>query len=153
MLLLDKQVEFSVLRESIRARITVAAVSIVGTFFSIFLFIPFLISQGVSDRRIALWVVPIALLMLARAVFSRRRNMRLDLLTNTELVKVDRTLRVSSILNQFAVGTGIWIMQSASSDPFVLPLFMTLVVVIWSIGVLANLFSDFRTCTNSVSRN
>jgi hypothetical protein len=88
--------------------------------------------------------------MLARGILSRRIGARLPGLSDAELGKADRLLRLSSIANQVVVGLGIWIMESPSTDSLVVPLFMTLIVVIWSIGVMANLFSDFPTFVISV---
>lgn len=139
----DNKIEPIVLRESLRARVTVTPISIPATFFSIFLFIPFLLSLDVAYGSITLWVIPIILLMIARGLLSKWANARMDQFSNAQMIRVDWMLRISSILNQTAVGSGIWIMYSPSADYFVLPLFMTLVVIIWSIGVLGNLFSDF----------
>jgi signal transduction histidine kinase len=145
MLLHDDDIESVVLRESIRARIVVAPVSILTTFASIFLYIPFLISLDVAYAQIALWAVPIIVLMLGRGMLSHRIKQGLDGYGSSGLARADQMLRISSIVNQMTVGLGIWIVQSPSADLFVVPLFMTLIVVIWSIGVLANLFSDFRS--------
>ena len=143
--------EMIVLRESIRARITVAPVSIFSTAFAIFLFIPFLLTHGASYGAIALWVVPILALVSARSYASRRIRPKLDTLSAAALRKTDLALRISSIVNQAMVGLGIWIMQPTAEDPFILPLFMTLIVVIWSIGVMSNLFSDFPSFILSIT--
>ncbi len=147
----DKHAETIVLRESIRARVTVASVSVLSTFLAIGMFIPFLVSQGVTYTRIGVWTMPILVLILARAYLSARLRNRLDDLSNTELTKADMALRISSIANQVMVGLGIWIIQSPSAAPFLLPLFMTLIVVIWSVGVMSNLFSDFPSFVLSIS--
>ncbi|MCB1687444.1 MAG: HAMP domain-containing histidine kinase [Halioglobus sp.] len=151
MLQTGQHAETVVLRESIRARIVVAPVSIFSTFLAILLFIPFIVSQGVTYSRIALWAVPIIVLVLARGDFSRRIRKRLDTLSVHGLTRTDRILRISSIVNQAMVGLGIWIIQSPTADTFILPLFMTLIVVIWSIGVMSNLFSDFPSFVISIS--
>lgn len=147
----DDHAETIVLRESIRARVTVAPVSMLATFLAIAMFIPFLVSQGVTYTRIGLWTVPILVLILGRGYFSGRLRKRLDGLSNEKLAKADMALRISSIANQVAVGLGIWIVQSPSAAPFVLPLFMTLIAVIWSVGVMSNLFSDFPSFILSIS--
>tara|TARA_R110002049_G_scaffold152916_2_gene317079 strand:- start:996 stop:2366 length:1371 start_codon:yes stop_codon:yes gene_type:complete len=143
--------EMIVLRESIRARITVAPVSIFSTAFAIFLFIPFLLAHGASYDVIALWAIPILTLVSARSYASRRIKPQLDTLSAEALHKTDLALRISSIANQAMVGLGIWIMQPTVEDPFILPLFMTLIVVIWSIGVMSNLFSDFPSFILSIT--
>jgi hypothetical protein len=51
-------------------------------------------------------------------------------------------LRASSILTQ-AAGLGIWII-SFTDNNIELALFITLLMVCWSVGVLANLFQIFR---------
>lgn len=132
-----------VLRESLRARVTVAPISMVATFASIILFIPFMANLKVTYWAIATWAVPIVLLMILRGYFSKKIRLRLDTMSDDQLVQVDWVLRISSIFNQIAVGAGVWIIQSPAVDSYVLPLFMTLIAIIWSIGVLGNLFSDF----------
>lgn len=132
-----------VLRESLRARATVAPVSMAATFSAILLFIPFMLSQGVEFSSIATWALPIIILMIMRGYYSAHIRERVDAFNEDNMFKADWVLRISSILNQIAVGAGIWTVQSATLDSYVLPLFMTLVTVIWSIGVLGNLFSDF----------
>jgi signal transduction histidine kinase len=144
-MLLTDPVESIVLRESIRARITVAPISILTTFLSILLYIPFLVEQNVKYAQIALWAVPILGLMLARGALSRWIKSGLEDYVLTELIRADRMLRASSIINQVTVGLGIWIVRSPSEGALVVPIFMTLIVVIWSVGVMANLFSDFRS--------
>lgn len=144
------QIEPIVLRESIRARVSVAPASMIATFSSIFLYIPFLLSQDVASTQIALWALPITVLMLIRGALSNVIKRDLDHYSGAQMHKADRALRASSIVNQVTVGLGIWIVQSPSPDAMVIPLFMTLIVVIWSIGVLANLFSDFPTFIMSV---
>lgn len=143
-------VESVVLRESIRARISVAPLSLVVIFSSIFLYIPVLKFQDVPYTQIALWAIPIIVLILARGWLSRWIRPRLESFNGRELLRSDRMLRVSSVVNQITVGLGIWIVRSPTPDSFVVPLFMTLIVVLWSNGVLANLFSDFRSFLLSV---
>ena len=150
MQLFDDTVEPIVLRESIRARISVAPFSMFATFLSIFLYMPFMVLQGVNTGAIALWAVPLAMLMIGRGILSAKIRPGLDTLSDSDLEKADRQLRLSSIVNQMAVGLGIWIVQSPEPGSLVIPLFMTLIMIIWSVGVLANLFSDFRTFIISV---
>ena len=145
MQLLDQHVELTVLRESIRARVSVAPFSILATFLSIFLYIPFMNIQGVNSGSIALWALPIVLLMVSRGVLSSRIRSQLEASAEAQLKKADWRLRLSSIANQVTVGLGVWIVQSPLPDSPVVPLFMTLIVVIWSVGAMANLFSDFPT--------
>lgn len=137
--------ESIVLRESIRARTTVAPISVFATFFSIVLFIPFLLNLGVPVGRIALWALPIMLLMVARGFLSKRVQDQLDGYSQEQLSKADQMLRISSAANQIMVGLSVWIVQSPVDDTYAVPMFMTLIVAIWSIGVMANLFSDFQT--------
>jgi len=141
----DKQTELIVLRESVRARTSVTPVSVLVTFVSIFMYIPFMLGLGVTQGRVILWAAPLTLLMLGRGFLSRWINKRLDEYSGQELTRADWMLRISSILNQMTVGMGIWIVQSPSASSLVLSLFMTLIVAIWSIGLLSNLFSDFRS--------
>lgn len=149
-MLQEDPIESVVLRESIRARISVAPVSLAVVFASIFFYIPVLILQGVPSARIACWAIPIIVLMLARGRLSRRINADLDSLAPAELVRADRKLRASSVVNQLTMGLGIWIVCWPRPDSVAVPLFMTLIVVLWSIGVMANLFSDFRSFMISV---
>lgn len=139
-----------VLLESVRARVSVATPSFFLTLFSILLFVPVFTSQGVSIMRMAAWIVPITLLSLARTFYSRRTLATLHQMHYSQVYRVDATLRLSSLCNQVTVGLGIWIIQSDTGSPYVLPLFMTLICVIFSIGVLANLFSDFRSFVMSI---
>jgi signal transduction histidine kinase len=139
-----------VLRESVRARVAVAPVSVLITFLAIFIFIPFLINQNVGSKQIVLWAVPIMLLVMVRAVYSRRVLGELDAIGNVQLRRADRLLRFSSVVNQGVMGLGIWIVQSPSPDSIAVPLFMTLIVVTWCVGVLANLFSDYRSFIFSI---
>jgi len=132
-----------VLRESLRARVTVAPISMAATFLSIFLFVPFMLTHGVTYQAILTWALPIVVLMILRGRFSAVTRDRVDSLSYSQMLRADWVLRISSILNQLAVGAGIWIIQSPTVDSYVLPLFMTLITIIWSIGVLGNLFSDF----------
>jgi len=145
-----KGIEFPVLLESVRARVSVARLAAFGTFLSTALFLPFLDYQGVSYQRIALWVVPIVILTLIRTAYSMRVNAVIDQLSQAQLDVADGRLRASSVVNQFTVGTGIWIMQSATADAFILPLFMTLVTIIYAIGAVSNLFSDYRSLVRSI---
>jgi signal transduction histidine kinase len=146
----EQTLEATVLRESIRARVSVAWLSLIGTYSSVFLFLPFLVSQGVASLRITVWALPILLLVGGRSMYSRRVYKKLEALTFPDMLSIDKRLRLSSIVNQFVVGTGIWIMYAPTADPYVLSLFMTLVVVIFSIGVIANLFSDYKTFVLSI---
>ncbi|MEZ5570923.1 MAG: HAMP domain-containing sensor histidine kinase [Halioglobus sp.] len=139
-----------VLRESIRARTIVAPVALLSTLTSILLYIPFLLSQDIRYLQIALWAVPIFVLILARTAFSRQILKRLDNCSEPELLRADQLLRVSSVSNQIVVGLGVWIIQAPDDNSFAVPLFMTLIVVIWAIGALANLFSDFRSVIYSL---
>lgn len=132
-----------VLRESLRARTSVAPISMAATFSAILLFVPFMLSQGVEYLSIATWALPIVALMIMRGYYSSHIRERVDGFSESQMLRADWVLRMSSILNQIAVGAGIWTVQSATIDSYVLPLFMTLITVIWSIGVLGNLFSDF----------
>ncbi len=145
MQLIKYNMEPIVLRESVRARVSVAPFSVLATFLSICLYIPFMAIQSVPYSSIALWAMPIMLLMIIRGLLSHRINGTLDTLSDAEVQKADGRLRISSIVNQTTVGLGVWIVQSPEPGEIVVPLFMTLIVVIWSIGVLANLLSDFRT--------
>jgi len=147
---INNPAEALVLRESIRARITPVPWSLPTTFFALFLFAPIFVSEGVAALRILGWVAPIIGLLIARGVLSRTIRSRLDSMSASELTRADWQLRASSVCNQMAVGMGIWIIQSPSADPLLLPLFMTIVVVIWSIGMLSNLFSDFLSIALSL---
>ena len=142
-LFLMEEPESIVLRESLRARVTVAPISMTATFSAIVMFIPFMLAHGVPPSAIATWALPIVFLMILRGRYSAMVKARVDEFTRPEMLRADWILRISSILNQVAVGAGIWIVQSSTIDSYVLPLFMTLVTIIWSIGVLGNLFSDF----------
>lgn len=142
---LDNYFEPIVLRESIRARVSAATVSLLVIFTSTFLYIPFLLGQGVTYLQIAQWTGPVLLLMAVRGVLSKRIRLHLDDMSHSQMVRADWMLRLSSIVNQAAVGMGIWIIRSPSPDSMLVPIFITLIVVIWSIGMLANLFSDFPT--------
>ena len=145
MQLLNHTMDPIVLRESVRARVSVAPFSVLATFLSICLYIPFMVIQGVSYGSIALWAMPIMLLMIIRGVLSHGINQKLDAFSDAEVQQADGRLRISSVVNQGTVGLGVWIVQTPEPGEIVVPLFMTLIVVIWSIGVLANLLSDFRT--------
>ncbi|MBK6736563.1 MAG: HAMP domain-containing histidine kinase [Haliea sp.] len=145
MQLLNHNMEPIVLRESVRARVSVAPFSVLATFLSICLYIPFMVIQGVTYGSIALWAMPIMLLMIIRGVLSHGINQKLDAFSDAEVQQADGRLRISSVVNQGTVGLGVWIVQTPEPGEIVVPLFMTLIVVIWSIGVLANLLSDFRT--------
>jgi signal transduction histidine kinase len=144
-MLRDHNIEPIVLRESVRARVSVAPFSVLATFLSICLYIPFMVIQDVPYSSIALWAVPIMLLMIIRGFLSHGINEKLDTLSDAEVQQADGRLRISSVVNQATVGLGVWIVQTPTPGEIVVPLFMTLIVVIWSIGVLANLLSDFRT--------
>ena len=145
MQLLNHTMDPIVLRESVRARVSVAPFSVLATFLSICLYIPFMVIQGVTYGSIALWAMPIMLLMIIRGVLSHGINQKLDAFSDAEVQQADGRLRISSVVNQGTVGLGVWIVQTPEPGEIVVPLFMTLIVVIWSIGVLANLLSDFRT--------
>ena len=133
-----------VLRESIRARTTVAPISILATFLSLILFMPFLLNMGVSGSRIALWSLPIMLLMVARGLLSRRINDQLEHFSSVQVSKADSLLRVSSATNQTLVGLSFWIVQSPVDNSYAVPLFMTLIVAIWAIGVMGGCFYRFQ---------
>ncbi|MEX0943632.1 MAG: HAMP domain-containing sensor histidine kinase [Pseudomonadales bacterium] len=134
-----------VLLESVRARTSIAPISALGTFAPTILFIPFLLLQGVPLLMVAAWVVPAFFTTLARTLYSQRVIKDLDSRPLDGLVRADRWLRISSVTNQTLIGMGIWLIQSPTSEPLVLPLFVTLIIVTFSLGVMVNLFSDFRT--------
>lgn len=149
-MLLADQLESIVLRESLRARTIVAPASMLTTIPLNLLYIPFFVMQNVPYTRILLWSLPLIMLIVARGLLARRIIQRLDDYDSAALVRADRMLRLSSIANQLTVGAGVWIVQAPDRDSMVVPLFMTLLMVTWSIGTLANLFSDFRSFILSV---
>lgn len=134
-----------VLLESVRARTNVAPVSMLGVLAPPVLFTPFLLSENVYWLRIALWVFPTFCTMVARTIYSRRVISHIDNASEIELKRADRWLRISSVINQALVGSGIWLIQSQSTELLILPLFVTLLVVMFSMGVMSNLFSDFKS--------
>lgn len=134
-----------VLLESLRARVTVAPIALLGVVVPPILFIPFLLYENVYWGRIALWVVPAFLAMSARTRYSRRIAPRLDTCSEAELISADQWLRASSIVNQALVGSGIWLIHSPSSEVMIGPLYVTLAIVMFSLGVMVNLFSDFKS--------
>jgi two-component system, sensor histidine kinase len=144
-MLLADQMESVVLRESIRARTSVAPVSMLTTVSLNLLYIPFFLLHQVPYPRIISWSLPIILLIVARGAVAMRILKRLDQCNSEQLCQADRVLRVSSIANQVTVGLGVWIVRVPGDDSMVVPMFMTLLVVCWSIGVMANLFSDYRS--------
>lgn len=144
-MLLADEMESIVLRESIRARTAVAPVSILTTVSLNLLYIPFFLLHQVPYPRIISWSLPIILLILARGAFAIRFLKRLDQSESRQLRRADRVLRLSSIANQVAVGLGVWVVRVPGDDSMVVPMFMTLLMVCWSIGVMANLFSDYRS--------
>jgi len=141
----DSSVAPAVLLESLRTRVAGATAPTVGTFVAIILFLPFLLSQSVSPVRIALWAVPIFILTILRAFYSSRIRKSLEELSLAELRRADLYLRLSIIATQFAVGVGIWVIRSPDADPFVLPLFMTLIAMTFCIGIMSNMFPDFQS--------
>ena len=144
-MLLADQMESVVLRESIRARTSVAPVSMLTTVSLNLLYIPFFLLHQVPYPRIICWSLPIIILILARGAIAMRILKRLDQCNSEQLCQADRVLRVSSIANQVAVGLGVWIVRVPGDDSMVVPMFMTLLMVCWSIGAMANLFSDYRS--------
>lgn len=144
-MLLADELESIVLRESLRARTIVAPVSVLSTILPNLLYIPFFVMQNVPYARIALWLAPLMVLIVVRGLLSRRILRNLDKCDSPALIRADRMLRISSMANQLFVGMGVWIVQAPDDDSMVVPLFMTLLMVTWSIGTLANLFSDYRS--------
>lgn len=148
--LTDSQPDFIVLRESVRARTTVAPASVLIALLSICIFIPFFKLHGVSNASLLWWALPILALLVLRAILSRRVSSRLDALDAPQMQRADTLLRISSVANQVVMGLGIWIVQSPAPDSIVIPLCMTLIAITWCNGVLANLFSDFRSFLLSI---
>jgi signal transduction histidine kinase len=146
----DPHLELVVLRESVRARVTIAPTSILIAYLAIFLFIPFFKFQSVSNVVIVWWAAPIMVLMVVRALLSRRIGAQMDAYNDAQVRRADRLLRLSSVVNQAVLGLGIWIVKSPTPDSIVIPLFMTLIVIAWCNGVLANLFSDFHSASLSI---
>lgn len=149
-LLLRYWVEPIVLRESIRARAAAAPGTVFIAFLAACVCVPFLLSLDVSYQRIALLGTTLLVLGVARAAYSRLILNRLDDFSTLEMLRSDRMFRVNSILTQATVGMGIWIISSPADNHFQLAIFMTLIMVCWSVGVLANLFSDFPSFFVSV---
>jgi signal transduction histidine kinase len=149
-LLLRYWVEPIVLRESIRARVVVAPTTMVLVLLAFAVSLPYLVTLGVTFSRIVLWSAPVLLLLAARGGVSRWIHHRLDDFSTLELLGADRILRISSIVTQATVGMGIWIVRSASDEHLVVALFMTLLMICWSVGVLANLFSDLPSFIASI---
>jgi signal transduction histidine kinase len=149
-MLLADQLDSIVLRESLRARTIVAPLSMLTTIPLNLLYIPFFVMQNVPYTRILLWSLPLIVLIVVRGLLARKIIQHLDNYDSAALVRADRLLRLSSIANQVTVGAGVWIVQAPDKDSMVVPLFMTLLMVTWSIGTLANLFSDFRSFILSV---
>ena len=135
----------TVLLESVRARITVAPVSLLGIILPAVLFVPYVFSQDVPAFNTFAWVGGILVGMSIRTVFSRRVSLRIDEMSADELDHADRRLRLSSIVNQALMGSGIWLIQAPADDTLILPLFVTLLQTMFLLGVMTNLFSDFRT--------
>ena len=148
--LLNYWVEPVVLRESIRARVTTASVTVIIAVLGFFVCLPFLLTLGVLYRPILLLGTTLLVLGAARAVLSKSIRHRLDDFSTLEMLRADRMLRISSILTQATVGRGIWILSSASDNQFELALFMTLLMVCWSVGVLANLFFELPSFIVSI---
>ncbi|MDZ7685637.1 MAG: HAMP domain-containing sensor histidine kinase [Gammaproteobacteria bacterium] len=134
-----------VLRESIRARVSVAPIGTLGTFLPVAIFIPFLLSESVHWIRIVLWVSPAVLSVFARLLYSRSVLKDIDSRATAQLKRADRILRWNSVVNQTVVGMGIWLIQVPGSDSLLLALFVTLIVIMFAFGTMVNLFSDFAT--------
>ncbi len=133
-------------RASLRARITQTPYQFLTIFaLSIFSLMPFLANLGVPNVQLALWAIPLIVLFLVKGVVSRWIENSIEEFTDRELVGADWALRITSILNQTLVGSGIWIMSSPLSDSMIVPLCMTLITLLWAIGVMTNLSSDFPT--------
>ncbi|HKI75430.1 MAG TPA: HAMP domain-containing sensor histidine kinase [Pseudomonadales bacterium] len=133
-----------VLLESLRARTTVAPISLLGFILPPALFVPYFLIEHVSVLRIVMWVAAGFGCMFVRSTYARQMLPTLDSATFSELKSVDNRLLVSSIANQTAVGAGIWIIQSPTAPPLVVPLFVTIILIMFALGVMTNLFSDFR---------
>lgn len=150
-MLLAADSEPLVLRESLRARAVVAPAAVFVTVVTILIYIPIFLLYDVPYTLIALWAGPLTILIVIRGFLSRSIVRGLKDYDDRALVRADWSLRFSSIANQLAVGLSVWIVQPPpSDDSLVVPLLMTLHVVSWSIGTLANLFSDFRSFILSV---
>ena len=142
----DVRVASVVVRASIHARITQSPFQFLTIFaVSIFSLTPLLAHLGVPGRQIALWAIPLIVLFLVKGMVSRWIENSLEHFTDQELVRADWALRITSIVNQAMVGSGIWIMSSPLGDSMIVPLCITLIVLLWSIGVMTNLSSDFPT--------
>jgi two-component system, sensor histidine kinase len=149
-MLLNYWVEPVVLRESIRARVKTAPVTVIIAILGFCVCLPFLLALGAPYRPILLLGTTLLVLGAARAVLSKSIRHRLDAFSTLELLGADRLLRVSSILTQATVGSWIWIISSSTDHHVELAIFITLLMVCWSVGVLANLFSDLPSFLVSI---
>ncbi|MEJ2130260.1 MAG: ATP-binding protein [Gammaproteobacteria bacterium] len=140
-------IDLAILEESLRSRSSQAKLAFVGLFLAIG---PFFIAlqSAVSDARLALWMVPIVLILAWRAVISQRLAPRIDSADRSELLRFDRWLRFNSCLNQFWVGTGVWTVANFgdASTPF----FVTLAICLFGVGAMISLASDYRSVAISI---
>jgi signal transduction histidine kinase len=97
----------------------------------------------VPTARVVAWLFPLLVGLAVRLGLARSIVRGVDEMALEELSKADRTLRLSSIANQALVGAGIWIIGAAGSHDA--DLFVTFAIMLYAIGAMVNLSSDFRS--------
>ncbi|GAB5452410.1 MAG: hypothetical protein Hals2KO_27380 [Halioglobus sp.] len=134
-----------VLRESLRARTTVVPVTVLSGVLVFATFAPFLVNEGADAPMVVYWLAPAMLLLFTRGLMSSYYLARLDEMSEARMRRADWEFRIQSIIMQATVGTGIWLIQSTQNNYPLIPLFVTMLIGIWALAALANLYSDSLT--------
>ncbi len=131
-----------VLRESIRVRCEQTAPALRGLFIVACVVIASVWSQ-VAAEHLLLWVAPLLLAVAWRLRVANRIYTELPNVADGNLAESDRKLRISSMLNQAAAGSGMW--SVAQHGTHEVALFMTLASALYAVGAMINLASDYRS--------
>lgn len=134
--------EGDVLRESVRARCSQSAPSVLGLVLVTIAFVA--VVDDVPTWRVLAWMLPILAGVGSRLVLARRAIAVLDTAPDEEVRRIDGWLRWSSIVNQTAVGTGMWSV-AAFAPSHTTEIFVTIAIALYLVGVMINLSSDYRS--------
>ena len=131
-----------VLRASVRARCSQTAPSVLGLVLVTVAFV--VILEDVAAWRVLAWLLPMLAGVLWRATLARRAHAALDTARDEVVERLDRRLRWSSVVNQAAVGTGVWIVGTVAPS-MTTAVFVTIAIALYMVGVMINLSSDYRS--------
>lgn len=139
--------ELAILKESLISRCNGAKIAFIGVLLSIGPFLLVLADQ-VPLSNLAIWGLPVVLFLSLRVMISFWTMQALDSNHDHKLRQFDIMFRISSIAQQFWVGTGMWSVAIYGNE--LTPYFVTLIVCIYGTGAIVSLVHDYQSVLISI---